>query len=71
MNKQNSKRVLVINDIKSSSIEQVIIILKNTEESDVERSIIDEANEIVYKYSRQIEAGQYRPIKQKRGWFKK
>lgn len=69
MGKNHARRVLVMNDIKSQNIEQVIIILKNTPTEAVQQSIINEANEIVTKYSRQIEAGQYRSVKQKKGWF--
>lgn len=70
MEKNISKNILVIDNLESESIEQVIVILKEVPAGDVPRDIIEEANEIVGRYSKRIEAGQYRAVKrQRKGWF--
>ena len=69
MEKSSQRNVLVIDDIKSKGIEQVIVILKDNPSSDLPADIVGEANEIISKYSRRIEAGQYRGSRKRKGWF--
>jgi hypothetical protein len=69
MTSKSAKKVVIINDIKSKNIEQAIFILKDSETIPFQKSIIDEANEIVQSYIRQVNAGQYRKIAPKRKWF--
>lgn len=72
MEKSSQRHVLVIDDIKSKGIEQVIVILKDNPGDDIPTDIVGEANEIISKYSRRIEAGQYRESSKRKGWiFKK
>lgn len=70
MTNKSAKRVVIINDIKSKNIEQAIFILKDKDNKECQETILDEANEIVQNYIRQVNAGQYRSISPKRKWFK-
>ncbi len=71
MTNKSAKRVVIINDLKSSCIEQAIFILKDNEPSECSTDIMEEANQIVYSYIRQVQAGQFnRDITKKNKWFK-
>ena len=71
MTNKSAKRVVIISDLKSNCIEQAIFILKDNPPSDSKSDIMEEANQIVYNYIRQVQAGEFtRDIKQKKKWFK-
>ena len=71
MTNKSAKRVVIISDIKSSCIEQAIFILKDNPPSESGADIMEEANQIVYNYIRQVQAGGFsRDIAKKKKWFK-
>lgn len=53
---RNAKRVVIINNIKSDKIEQAIFILKGSSSQKVDRFIVREAQEIIDKYIKRVEA---------------
>ncbi len=69
MTSKSSKKVVIINDIKSASIEQAIFILKDSESIEYGETLLDEANKIVQNYIRQVGGTGYRSIRSKRKWF--
>ena len=70
MTNKSAKRVVIISDLKSNCIEQAIFILKDNTPSESSIDIMEEANQIVYNYIRQVQAGGFnRDIKQKKKWF--
>lgn len=71
MTNKSAKKVVIINDIKSKNIEQAIFILRDSEAVPFQKSIIEEANEIVQSYIRQSNPGQYRKVEPKRRWFRR
>jgi len=71
MSVKNARNAIIIDNIKSETIEQAIIILKNYDGLASKKDIIEEANEIITKYVRQLEAGGYRRVQKKKRWFGK
>lgn len=69
MTSKSAKKVVIINDIKSTSIEQAIFILKDKEGIEFGESILDEANKIVQNYIRQVGGSGYRSVKSRKKWF--
>ena len=69
MTNKISKKVVIINDVKSKEIEQAILILRDSESEEFSESLIDEANEIVRNYIRQTGIGKYRTTGRKRRWW--
>lgn len=67
----NTKRVLIIDNIKSSNIQQAIFILKDREHSVKDFDVLDEANNIIYQYIRQSERPISREVRKKRRFFGK
>ena len=61
MTTKNSRRVVIINNIRSDMIEQAIFILKSNEKRQVEKhmdsGIIVEAQNIIENYIKQVENG--------------
>lgn len=66
-----TKRVIIIDKIKNSNIEQAIFILKDRRDSIEEYSIIDEANGIIDSYIRSNNRTIMREVKKKRRFFGK
>ncbi len=52
---RSSKRVVIINNIKSDKIEQAIFILKGSSTQKVDRFIVREAQEIIDNYIKKVE----------------
>jgi len=70
MTNKSAKRVVIISDLKSNCIEQAIFILKDNDPSEFSTDIMEEANQIVYNYIRQVQAGQFgRDVPQKKKWL--
>lgn len=67
----NTKRVLIIDNIKNSNIQQAIFILKDREHTIKDFDVLDEANNIIYQYIRQNEKPVAREIRKKRRFFGK
>ncbi len=67
----NTKKVLIIDNIKSSNIQQAIFILKDRRSSISEYNIIDEANGIIDSYIRNSDRTIMRTVKKKRRFFGK
>lgn len=45
-----TKRVLILDNIKNTNIQQAIFILKDKEQSIKDYDVLDEANDIIYQY---------------------
>lgn len=70
----NTKRILIIDDIKSTNIHQAIFILKDRETAIKDFNVLDEANNIIYQYIRQRDIPLVREVKKKPrifGWGKR
>ena len=67
----NTKKVLIIDNIKSSNIQQAIFILKDRRSSISEYNIVDEANGIIDSYIRNSDRTLMRAVKKKRRFFGK
>ena len=67
----NTKRILIIDNIKSSNIHQAIFILKDREMAIKDFNILDEANNIIYQYVRQNDIPIVREVKRKKKLFGK
>lgn len=65
----NSKKVIIIDDIKNSNIQQAIFILKDKTTAIEEYNVLEEANHIIYQYISHNTAYPQRPIKKKRRLF--
>ncbi len=65
----NTKRVLIIDNIKSSNIQQAIFILKDRKQSIGEFNILDEANGIIRQYIYNNETALTREVKKKKRLF--
>ncbi len=65
----NSKKVIIIDNIKSSNIQQAIFILKDKNQAIEDYNILEEANHIIYQYVSQTNSYATRPIKKKRRFF--
>ncbi len=67
----NSKKVIIIDNIKSSNIQQAIFILKDKTQAIADYNVLDEANNIIYQYASQCNGYLSRPVKKKRRFFGK
>ncbi len=67
----NSKKVIIIDNIKSSNIQQAIFILKDKMKAVEDYNVLEEANHIIYQYISQNNSYLTRPSKKKRGLFGK
>ena len=67
----NSKKVIIIDNIKSSNIQQAIFILKDKIKAVEDYNVLEEANHIIYQYISQNNGCLTRPSKKKRGFFGK
>lgn len=65
----NSKKVIIIDNIKSSNIQQAIFILKDKMKAIEDYNVLEEANHIIYQYVSQNNGYLTRPSKKKRGFF--
>ncbi len=65
----NSKKVIIIDNIKSSNIQQAIFILKDKMQAIEDYNILEEANHIIYQYVSQNNNYPSRPVKKKRRFF--
>lgn len=65
----NSKKVIIIDNIKSSNIQQAIFILKDKMQAIEDYNVLEEANHIIYQYASQNNAYMSRPTKKKRRFF--
>ncbi len=64
----NSKKVIIIDNIKSSNIQQAIFILKDRIKAIEDYNVLEEANHIIYQYVSQNNIyGARPPLKKK--WF--
>lgn len=63
------KKVIIIDDIKNSNIQQAIFILKDKTKSMENYNIIDEANSIIYQYISLTDKNLERSVKKKRRFF--
>ncbi len=71
MSNKSAKKVVIISGIKSENIEQAIFILKDNKKVAFEKSVIDEADEIISNYMLQCNLGKCsRDIKKSR-WFRR
>lgn len=66
---ENEKKVIIIDDIKNSNIEQAIFILKDKTKTMKNYNILDEANSIIYQYISQTDKNLERSVKKKRRFF--
>ncbi len=62
MTAKSSRRVVIINNIKSDKIEQAIFILRGSNLQKPDRGIIKEAQDIIDDYVRRIGGGNALPI---------
>ena len=67
----NSKKVIIIDNIKSTNIQQAIFILKDKIQTVEDYDILDEANNIIYRYVNHKNGYLTRPVKKKRRLFGK
>lgn len=67
----NTKKVLIIDNIKSSNIQQAIFILKDRKQSMGEYNILEEANGIINSYIQSNSRSIMREVKKKRRFFGK
>ncbi len=67
----NSKKVIIIDDIKNSNIQQAIFILKDKTKAIEDYNVLEEANHIIYQYISHNNSYPARPIKKKRRLFGK
>lgn len=67
----NTKRVLIIDNIKSSNIQQAIFILKDRQRAIEDFDVLDEANGIIYQYIKQNDVPISREVKKKKRFFGK
>lgn len=67
----NSKKVIIIDNIKSSNIQQAIFILKDKMQAIEDYNVLEEANHIIYQYVSQNNGYINRPAKKKRRFFGK
>lgn len=67
----NSKKVIIIDNIKSSNIQQAIFILKDKIQAIEDYNVLEEANHIIYQYVSQNNGYMNRPTKKKRRFFGK
>lgn len=67
----NTKKVLIIDNIKSSNIQQAIFILKDRKQSIGEYNILEEANGIINTYIQSNSRSIMREVKKKRRFFGK
>lgn len=67
----NTKRVLIIDNIKNSNIQQAIFILKDRDHTIKDFDVLDEANNIIYQYIMQSERPVGRDVKKKKRFFGK
>ena len=65
----NSKKVIIIDNIKSSNIQQAIFILKDKMKAIGDYNVLEEANHIIYQYVSQNNGYTPRPVKKKRHFF--
>lgn len=65
----NSKKVIIIDNIKSSNIQQAIFILKDKIKAVEDYNVLEEANHIIYQYVSQSNNYAPRPVKKKRRFF--
>lgn len=63
------KKVIIIDDIKNSNIQQAIFILKDKTKSMENYNIIDEANSIIYQYISLTDKNLERSVRKKRRFF--
>lgn len=68
---ENERKVIIIDDIKNSNIQQAIFILKDKTKTMENYNIIDEANSIIYQYISRTDKNLERSIKKKRRFFGK
>lgn len=62
----NSKKVIIIDNIKSSNIQQAIFILKDRIKAIEDYNVLEEANHIIYQYVSQNNIPSRPPVKRKR-----
>lgn len=65
----NSKKVIIIDNIKSSNIQQAIFILKDKMKAIEDYNVLEEANHIIYQYISQNTGYVARPTRKKRRFF--
>lgn len=66
---KNTKQVVIIDNIKNSNIQQAIFILKDKQPKLEDYDVLDEANEIIYRYIRHYEGTSASTTKKKRRFF--
>ena len=67
----STKRILIIDNIKSSNIHQAIFILKDRETAIKDFNVLDEANNIIYQYLKQNDIPITREVRRKKRLFGK
>ena len=67
----NSKKVIIIDNIKSSNIQQAIFILKDRVKAIEDYDVLEEANHIIYQYVSQNNIYSSRPPIKKKRFFGK
>lgn len=67
----NSKKVIIIDNIKSSNIQQAIFILKDRIKAIEDYNVLEEANHIIYQYVSQNNIYAPRPTVRKKWFFGK
>ena len=67
----NRKKVIIIDNIKSSNIQQAIFILKDKTKAVEDYNVLEEANHIIYQYISQNNSYTPRPTRKKRRFFGK
>jgi len=68
---KSAKKVVIISGIKSDNIEQAIFILKDSGYIPFQKSIVDEADEIIQNYTRAHSIAQSNCAMKKRKWFRR
>ena len=67
----NSKKVIIIDNIKNSNIQQAIFILKDKIKAIEDYNVLDEANHIIYQYVSRNNNYFSRPVTKKKKFFGK
>ncbi|MBR0276849.1 MAG: hypothetical protein IJQ50_00090 [Clostridia bacterium] len=67
----NTKKVIILDNIKGTNIQQAIFVLKDKKEAMAYYDILDEANGIIYQYINQPDNKLSRSVKKKRKLFGK
>jgi len=68
---EKTKKVIILNDVKGTNIQQAIFVLKDNKDAMAYFDIIEEANDVINKYIKETESPYERTFKKKRRLFGK